>query len=82
MLWTLFSFFGLIYANLILMVWEKFVVLSEMTSNRRAFVGENKCHEHSLLLLHPGKKKDGDKYAHTLICLMYQNSGRVINGGP
>jgi len=45
------------------MVWEKFVVLSEMTSNRRAFVGENKCHEHSLLLLHPGKKKDGDKYA-------------------
>jgi hypothetical protein len=53
-----------------------------MTSNRRAFVGENKCHELSLLLLHPGKKKDGDKYAHTLICLMYQNSGRVINGGP
>ena len=34
-----------------------------MTSNRRAFGGESKCHEHSLLLLHLGKKEDGDKYA-------------------
>jgi hypothetical protein len=53
-----------------------------MTSNRRAFVGENKCHKRSLLFLHPGKKKDSDKYAHTFICLMYQHLGLVINGGP